>query len=823
MMASFGQLVGLVLVFHGILAVSANDEAEMNQVIYEETLETGLYPGNVFRTKVYLYPGIKWFRVNLQDTPGNPVLNHTEVAISIRVNINPMYSSIGTIERNWLDASGVSQLDPPEKAIYGEFPFYADYVFEFTLLCSLSHYEVQVNGYDKFTFLHRATTGTLPQFDVVRIMASPGTVDLCWTKFNLDLLPAPTSSSEVTTKCSQPVQRSLCDDLVCYLFSKEHSMYTSTANPVTMTASPMTLSDDVYTSLEEMAEQFCCLEGLIKNIDDRKNKDILQLAAEINTQLFAWDGNASWSHVNEISPSGPLSLTDRLDDIAQVLGNRLQLGKTIEAETPTISCSLESNTLGAFIQKDWTFKPFGEEEDMITIKGVDLTEVGFNDSEIKFSLFGAAYTNITDLINYNQEGTEEFIVADVISATVFGPEGQLVVPVTFSRRLGPITEHNSSESRAPVCVFWNVHLEGHVAGGWSTWGCSRITEDGNPYAEAFEGDYVTCYCNHTTNYAILMRIVPLENKPAKPTDTVSNVSNKILDVLTIIGCIISIMALLMALAFFIFFKHNTLDTERILIHRNLMGALLVAMVTFMIGLYLTNELIPCKIVAVLQHYLYLAVFCWMLVEGIHLYRLIVTVYGSEKQMAKVYYCIGWVLPMVIVAISAGVKWTDYGVPDQVCWLNPVNGLIWAFVGPACAIMLVNFVVLALVIKTTVMASKVCSQDSLTKVKTGLRSSLVLLPMLGITWTIGVITHIHTIFEYIFVIMNSFQGLWLVIVCCLLNGEVRHAFHLSIKKQLGKYTGTVDVTSSTSNTDKKSSSTAHGRITKGKGSSLTDVD
>ena len=49
----------------------------------------------------------------------------------------------------------------------------------------------------------------------------------------------------------------------------------------------------------------------------------------------------------------------------------------------------------------------------------------------------------------------------------------------------------------------------------------------------------------------------------------------------------------------------------------------------------------CKIIAILLHYAYLASFCWMLVEGIHLYRLIVIVYGNEKNLKWLYYVIGW--------------------------------------------------------------------------------------------------------------------------------------------------------------------------------------
>ncbi len=51
--------------------------------------------------------------------------------------------------------------------------------------------------------------------------------------------------------------------------------------------------------------------------------------------------------------------------------------------------------------------------------------------------------------------------------------------------------------------------------------------------------------------------------------------------------------------------------------------------------------VACKIIAIVLHYAYLATFCWMLVEGLHLFRLIVIVYGHEKNMKWLYYAVGW--------------------------------------------------------------------------------------------------------------------------------------------------------------------------------------
>ena len=58
---------------------------------------------------------------------------------------------------------------------------------------------------------------------------------------------------------------------------------------------------------------------------------------------------------------------------------------------------------------------------------------------MKFVIFGVASTNLTKLINQNQKGMEEYIVADFISATLIGPDGQVSIPTTFTRQLTDIT------------------------------------------------------------------------------------------------------------------------------------------------------------------------------------------------------------------------------------------------------------------------------------------------------------------------------------------------------------------------------------------------
>lgn len=51
--------------------------------------------------------------------------------------------------------------------------------------------------------------------------------------------------------------------------------------------------------------------------------------------------------------------------------------------------------------------------------------------------------------------------------------------------------------------------------------------------------------------------------------------------------------------------------------------------------------VPCRVLAVLLHYFFLGTFAWMLVEGLHLYSMVIKVFGSEDSKHLYYYGIGW--------------------------------------------------------------------------------------------------------------------------------------------------------------------------------------
>ncbi|KAJ3604362.1 hypothetical protein NHX12_029103 [Muraenolepis orangiensis] len=188
--------------------------------------------------------------------------------------------------------------------------------------------------------------------------------------------------------------------------------------------------------------------------------------------------------------------------------------------------------------------------------------------------------------------------------------------------------------------------------------------------------------------------------------------------------------------------------------------------------------------AVLLHLFFLSAFAWMLVEGLHLYSMVVKVFGSEGSKHLYYYAIGWGSPVVICVVSMSSSMPSYGEVDN-CWLSLKNGAIWAFVAPALFVIAVN---IGILISVTRIISRISAESykvhgDANAVKLTAKAVAVLLPILGISWIFGVLAvNTHSLpFLYIFAVFNSLQvgsssqGFFVFLFHCLLNSEVRAAF------------------------------------------------
>ena len=90
---------------------------------------------------------------------------------------------------------------------------------------------------------------------------------------------------------------------------------------------------------------------------------------------------------------------------------------------------------------------------------------------------------------------------------------------------------------------------------------------------------------------------------------------------------------------------------------------------------------------------------------------------------------------------------------------------------------INIVVFILVIRKMMGTKCVQDKTQLGKLRAGVKASVVVLPLLGITWLFGLLSFSTDtiVFKYIFTIFNSLQGLTIFIFHCVLNSQVRKIY------------------------------------------------
>ncbi|KAG6921090.1 adhesion G protein-coupled receptor E4, partial [Chelydra serpentina] len=91
------------------------------------------------------------------------------------------------------------------------------------------------------------------------------------------------------------------------------------------------------------------------------------------------------------------------------------------------------------------------------------------------------------------------------------------------------------------------------------------------------------------------------------------------------------------------------------------------------------------------HYLFLACFTWMFLDGLHLFltiRNLQVMNCASRFNKRLVYPFGYGFPALVVAISAAFNPDGYETPCH-CWLSLERGFRWSFLGPVCAIILVG--------------------------------------------------------------------------------------------------------------------------------------
>uniref|UniRef100_A0A5F5PT47 Adhesion G protein-coupled receptor E2 n=1 Tax=Equus caballus TaxID=9796 RepID=A0A5F5PT47_HORSE len=331
------------------------------------------------------------------------------------------------------------------------------------------------------------------------------------------------------------------------------------------------------------------------------------------------------------------------------------------------------------------------------------------------------------------------LLSDVITAFSSNNDTQnLSSPVTF------IFNHSVTPGprQKVLCVFWN-RAQG---------GCDTST---------------TCQCTHLSSFAVLMAHYNVQEE------------DPMLAVITHMGLSLSLLCVLLAaLTFLLCRAIQNISTS---LHLQLSLCLFLIQVLTLSQWTLSPVL--CAIIVGALHYLYLASFTWMLLEGLHLFltvrNLMVVNYSSVSRfMKKLMSPVGYGVPAVIVAISAASRPDLYGTTTR-CWLRSESGFRWGFLGPVCAIFSVNvvFFLMTLWMLKSRLSSLNSDVSTLQDTRMLTFKAIAQLFILGCTWCLGILQvgSAARVMAYLFTIINSLQGVSIFLVYCLLSQQVREQY------------------------------------------------
>ncbi|XP_020282173.1 vasoactive intestinal polypeptide receptor 2-like isoform X2 [Pseudomyrmex gracilis] len=322
--------------------------------------------------------------------------------------------------------------------------------------------------------------------------------------------------------------------------------------------------------------------------------------------------------------------------------------------------------------------------------------------------------------------------------------------------------------------FFNVETQ-------STW---------SNYTQCYGGQMVTILMNVTNeqanNVTLIKTFLPIVKTISK------------------LGYAISLFTLIIAFCILATIKRRKLRCPRNVLHMHLFAsfvmrafAALLKDVLFVSGIgpgdtvikdndegyWLVNEEESnwhCKMFISLWQYFILANYSWILMEGIYLHNLVFFALFTDANPSIIGYIIfGWGLPAVFV-----LPWviTRIVFDDTYCWTTNNQPLLFLLLIriPTILSILINFVLFINIVRVLLIKLKSTMSEETKRYKRWARSTLVLVPLFGVhyaffigmSYSIGVNETVEVVWLFCDQLFASFQGFFVAVLYCFLNGEVR---------------------------------------------------
>ncbi|XP_068159091.1 PDF receptor isoform X1 [Drosophila tropicalis] len=273
------------------------------------------------------------------------------------------------------------------------------------------------------------------------------------------------------------------------------------------------------------------------------------------------------------------------------------------------------------------------------------------------------------------------------------------------------------------------------------------------------------------------------------------------------GLCLSLLALILSLV--IFHAFRSLRNNRTKIHKNLFIAM-VLQVLVRLTLYfdqfrrgsnnkeaatntslavIENTPYLCEASYVLLEYARTAMFMWMFIEGLYLHNMVTVAVFQGSFPLKFFSLLGWGVPILMTTVWARctMMYMDTTV-GECLWNYNLTPYYWILEGPRLAVILLNFCFLVNIIRVLVMKLRQSQASDIEQTRKAVRAAIVLLPLLGITNVLQLMPALKTatnfaVWSYGTHFLTSFQGFFIALIYCFLNGEVRAVLLKSLATQM----------------------------------------
>ncbi|XP_033849020.2 adhesion G protein-coupled receptor B1-like isoform X2 [Acipenser ruthenus] len=514
----------------------------------------------------------------------------------------------------------------------------------------------------------------------------------------------------------------------------------------------------------------------------------LQNFVQVVSNLLSEENRERWDEAQLMGPNAK-ELFRLVEDFIDVIGFRMKDFRDSYQVTENLVLSIHKSPANgatdiSFPKKVWRGMVdwARNSEDKVTIsKSILSTGVPDADDSSVFVIGTVLYRNLGSVLYLQRNNT--VLNSRVISVIIKPTPNPLATPLEIE------FSHLYNGTTNQTCISWDETDITSPLGAWSTRGCRAIP------VNSFR---TKCVCDRLSTFAILARLNPDMNmdKVLMPSVTL------------IVGCGVSSLTLLLLIIIYVS-VWRYIRSERSVILINFCLSIISSNVLILIGQTQTRNKVVCTLVAAFLHFFFLSSFCWVLTEAWQSY-MAVTGRLRNRIIRKRFLCLGWGLPALVVAVSVGfTKAKGYGTINY-CWLSLEGGLLYAFVGPAAAVVLVNMVIGILVFnklvskdgitdkklkeragqmtvplysmtlkcaKCGVVSSADVSSTATSNAMASLWSSCVVLPLLALTWMSAVLAitdRRSALFQILFAVFDSLEGFVIVMVHCILRREVQDA-------------------------------------------------